>query len=79
MARTNRQWIYIKKPEGNVTPDIFAPRETEIAEPRAGEVLVKATLPRSRQPRLDGWAYIPRYARTRRRHGRLGIGRGRGV
>jgi NADPH-dependent curcumin reductase CurA len=43
MARANKQWIYVKKPEGNVTPDIFALREGDIPEPRAGEVLVKAT------------------------------------
>lgn len=43
MARANRQWIYTRKPEGNVTPDIFALREAPIPEPGPGEVLVKAT------------------------------------
>ena len=43
MARANRQWIYTRKPEGNVTADIFALRETPMPEPGPGEVLIRAT------------------------------------
>jgi len=40
----NRQWIYARKPEGEVGPDNFELREIPMPEPGAGEVLVRATL-----------------------------------
>lgn len=43
MAGANRQWIYVRKPEGNVTAESFALRDGAMPEPGPGEVLVKAT------------------------------------
>lgn len=40
----NAQWIYARKPEGQVTAAHFEAAETEIPEPGDGEVLVKTTL-----------------------------------
>ena len=45
MAQTaNKQWIYARKPEGQVGPEHFELRENTIADPADGEVLVKTTL-----------------------------------
>jgi len=41
---TNKQWIYARKPEGQVTAEHFAPRQSDIGAPGEGEVLVKTTL-----------------------------------
>jgi NADPH-dependent curcumin reductase CurA len=40
----NKQWIYARKPEGQVAAAHFAPGETDMPEPGEGEVLVKTTL-----------------------------------
>ena len=40
----NKQWIYAQKPEGQVGPQHFEPRETEIPVPGEGDVLVRTTL-----------------------------------
>ncbi len=40
----NRQWIYTRKPEGQVSADIFALNESAVVQPGPGEVLVKSTL-----------------------------------
>ncbi|MBV9331179.1 MAG: NADP-dependent oxidoreductase, partial [Alphaproteobacteria bacterium] len=37
---TNRQWIYARKPEGQVGPEHFELREDRVGEPGEGEVLV---------------------------------------
>lgn len=40
----NRQWIYAKKPEGQVTAENFVLREGDMPDPKPGEVLVRTTL-----------------------------------
>jgi N-terminal domain of oxidoreductase len=40
----NKQWIYARKPVAEVGPDNFDLRETEMPEPKAGEVLVRSML-----------------------------------
>jgi NADPH-dependent curcumin reductase CurA len=40
----NRQWIYARKPAAEVGPEHFDLREAPVAEPNAGEVLVRTTL-----------------------------------
>ncbi len=44
MAETNRQWIFLKRPRGPVTEDMFELRRSRVAEPEAGEVLVRVEL-----------------------------------
>jgi NADPH-dependent curcumin reductase CurA len=40
----NKQWIYARKPDGNVGPEHFEPRETPVRDPGEGDVLVRTTL-----------------------------------
>jgi NADPH-dependent curcumin reductase CurA len=40
----NKQWIYARRPVAEVGPDNFDLRETEMPEPKIGEVLVRSTL-----------------------------------
>jgi len=44
MSAKNAQWIYARKPDGQVTAAHFDPAETAMPEPGEGEVLVKTTL-----------------------------------
>lgn len=44
MAETNRQWMFLKRPKGAVTEDIFELRRTRVPEPEAGEVVVRVAL-----------------------------------
>ncbi len=44
MVEKNAQWIYARKPEGDVTSAHFEAAETPIPEPGDGEVLVRTTL-----------------------------------
>lgn len=41
MSEKNRQWIFLKRPHGLVTEDIFERREEPVGEPGEGEILVK--------------------------------------
>ncbi len=41
---TNKQWIYARKPEGQVGPEHFELREATIPEPGEGHVLVRSQL-----------------------------------
>ena len=40
-ASTNRQWVFLRNPEGAVTPDIFAWREAAVPDPSPGQVLIR--------------------------------------
>lgn len=40
----NKQWIYAKKPEGQVGPEHFELHESKMPEPGEGEALVRSTL-----------------------------------
>ncbi len=60
MTRVNRQWRYIKKPEGKVGPDSFELREEALSEPKDGEVLVKTTL-LSLDPASRAWMHGQTY------------------
>ena len=76
----NKQWIYASKPNGEVGPEHFEPREAPMPEPGPGEVLVRTTL-LSIDPASRAWMAgrtYPRAARAgRNRLGQLGTGRSR--
>jgi NADPH-dependent curcumin reductase CurA len=40
----NKQWIYARKPEGQVGPEHFELREAAMPEPGEGQVLVRTQL-----------------------------------
>ncbi len=63
MNENNRQYVLVKRPESDVTDDIFEYREGAIPDPGPGEVLLK-TLYLSFDPTQRGWlndvpSYIP--------------------
>ena len=44
MPQVNKQWIYARKPNGEVGPEHFELKESAMPSPGAGEALVKTTL-----------------------------------
>jgi NADPH-dependent curcumin reductase CurA len=56
----NKQWIYARKPVGEVGPDNFELREAEIPEPKTGEILVRSTL-LSLDPASRAWMQAVTY------------------
>jgi len=58
----NRQWLLVKRPEGNISADVFRFVETPIPSPGEGQVLVR-NLWLSFDPTQSGWmkrdTYIP--------------------
>ncbi|OJU18239.1 MAG: hypothetical protein BGN95_00560 [Sphingomonas sp. 66-10] len=44
MSDNNRQWIFLKRPQGTLTEDIFELRQTAIEKPKDGKILVRTAL-----------------------------------
>lgn len=60
MTKTNHQWIFLRNPEGAVTPDIFEWRETEVPSVTNGNVLVRNRM-LSLDPANRAWMRGPTY------------------
>lgn len=60
MAEKNRQWILVKRPEGPLTDDCFALRESAVPVPRAGEFLVRNEI-LSCDPTQRAWIEVDTY------------------
>ena len=63
MTEVNRQWLLKARPEGTVGPEHFEWVETDIPEPKEGEILVR-NLYMSFEPAQRGWlndvpSYVP--------------------
>ena len=56
----NKQWIYARKPAGEVGPDNFDLKETSVPEPKPDEVLVRTTL-LSLDPASRAWMHGATY------------------
>ena len=56
----NKQWIYASKPNAQVSPVNFALQESEMPQPKEGEVLVRTTL-LSLDPASRAWMIGPTY------------------
>lgn len=60
MTTTNRQWIFLRNPEGAVTPDIFEWREADVPKVSGGHVLVRNRM-LSLDPANRAWMRGPTY------------------
>ena len=60
MPETNRQWILVKRPEGPLTEDCFALRESPVPTPGPGEFVVRNEL-LSCDPTQRPWIEIDTY------------------
>ncbi|MGD0144172.1 MAG: NADP-dependent oxidoreductase [Rhizomicrobium sp.] len=56
----NKQWIYARKPVGEVGPEHFEPRAATVPEPGPGEALVRTTL-LSIDPASRAWMAVRTY------------------
>lgn len=60
MTNTNHQWIFLRNPEGAVTPDIFEWRAADVPAVSAGQVLVRNRM-LSLDPANRAWMRGPTY------------------